>query len=162
MHIDEATRHLGAHLRAHHDGQEAWPEIAPGSPGPRALRLGDIVVSLHPTADGAGFLLESRLGQLAPDMHALASLAGELLAGHGALSAKGAGVLSLDMDGQAFLTLRFDGEGLGSAQLLGTLVRFIRRATHWQQRLAQAGRPSQETTQPLASHPVPPFPGVAA
>ncbi len=159
MHIDEATRHLGAHLRAHHAGQEPWPESAPDGPGPRALRLGDIVVSLHPTSDDTGFLLESRLGQLRPDLPALASLAGELLSGHAALSAHGAGVLSLDMQGQAFLTHRFDGECLGSAQFLDTLERFIRRATHWQQRLAQAGQPAQEATQRLAALPCP---GVAA
>ncbi len=142
MHLDEATRHLGAHLRAHVAGPDQWPDLAPGGTGPRAFRLGEVVVSLHPTDDGAGFLLESALGVLPADPAAQAAWPGELLADmlatNALLSAHGAGVPSLDLQGRFFLTHRFDGEGLSCAQFLSTLERFIQRATYWQALVSRA------------------------
>lgn len=106
--------------------------LRPDAQGAIGLRFGQVTVGFRPDAQGAGLVMQSCLGSVAPRDEALLQA---LLAANLVPPSVLCGSLGLDAEGNAFLTLRLSGQDMDFPLLLRALGQFIGRARQWQAQL---------------------------
>lgn len=109
--------------------------LTPDASGAVALGFGEVVVNLRPDLDASGFVLDARLGPVAPESIGLLR---EMMIANRWPTACGTGVLSLDLAAVAYLVQRVDDPALSRTALWSLITRFAARAIEWHKRVVAA------------------------